>query len=216
MDVFWVSQRTLPLAGKASRGWARFGVILSLLLVGPLTVVLRAADTPDPTKGCRLQPPGVADVPALSVCSGTKQTEETAQLERGMWELINQERAGPSHRTETGGRARPLKWDERLAEIARAHSRDMVERAYFSHFSPDGSFPALRVSQGGISYTATAENIAKFGDVLRAQAAFMNEPPSGHNHRTNILDPDFTHVGVGIVRGADGMFYITQEFVQKP
>jgi uncharacterized protein YkwD len=44
----------------------------------------------------------------------------------------------------------------------------------------------------------------------------MNEPPLSHNHRANILNPDFTHVGVGILRGPDGMFYITQEFVQKP
>ena len=133
-----------------------------------------------------------------------------------MWELINQERDDPSHRTETRGRARPLQWDEKLAEIARAHCRDMAERAYVSHFSPEGSSPALRVSQAGITYLSAGENIARFRDVFRAQAAFMNEPPLGHNHRANILDPDFTHVGIGIVRGSDGMFYITQEFVQRP
>jgi uncharacterized protein YkwD len=92
----------------------------------------------------------------------------------------------------------------------------MVERAYVGHFSPDGSFLALRVSQAGITYLSVAENIAKFSDVLRAQAAFMNEPPLGHNHRANILDPDFTHVGVGIVQGSDGMDCITQDFVQRP
>ncbi len=133
-----------------------------------------------------------------------------------MLELINQEREDPSHLTETRGRARPLKWDEKLAEVARAHSRDMVERGYVSHFSPDGSFPALRVSQAGIAYLCAGENIAKSRDVIRAQGAFMNEPPLGHNHRANILDPDFTHVGIGIVRGLDGMFYITQEFIQRP
>jgi uncharacterized protein YkwD len=42
----------------------------------------------------------------------------------------------------------------------------------------------------------------------------MNEPRFQPNHRANILNPDYTHVGVGIAKGADGMFYITQEFAQ--
>ena len=75
---------------------------------------------------------------------------------------------------------------------------------------------AIVFTCAGIAYGGVGENIAKFRDVFRAQAAFMNEPPLGHNHRANILDPDFTHVGIGIVRGPDGMFYITQEFIQRP
>ena len=92
----------------------------------------------------------------------------------------------------------------------------MVEQAYVGHSSPDGSFPALRVSQAAIACLSVGENIAKFKDVLRAQTAFMNEPPFSHNHRANIFNPNFTHVGVGIVQGSDGMFYITQDFVQRP
>jgi uncharacterized protein YkwD len=201
---------------KGQTGWAGVSVVLSALLASQSTVALRAADTPGTTKGCSSQAFVAGDAPAPSACPDTPQTEETAQLEQRMWELINQEREDPSHLTETRGRARPLKWDEKLAGVARAHSRDMVERGYVSHFSPDGSFPALRVSQAGIAYLCAGENIAKFRDVIRAQAAFMNEPPLGHNHRANILDPDFTHVGIGIVRGPDGMFYITQEFIQRP
>jgi uncharacterized protein YkwD len=200
---------------KGQIGWAGASVVLSALLASQSTVALRAADTPGATKGCSSQAFGAGDAQALSACPDNSQTEEAA-LEQRMWELINQEREDPSHLTETRGRARPLKWDEKLAEVARAHSRDMVERGYFSHFTPDGSFPALRVSQAGIAYLCAGENIAKFRDVIRAQGAFMNEPPLGHNHRANILDPDFTHVGIGVVRGPDGMFYITQEFIQRP
>jgi uncharacterized protein YkwD len=169
-------------------------VVLSALLASQSTVALRAADTPDTSKGCSSQALVAGDAKAPSACPDTSQTEEAA-LEQRMWELINQEREDPSHLTETRGRARPLKWDEKLAEVARAHSRDMVERGYVSHFSPDGSFPALRVSPAGIAYLCAGENIAKFRDVFRAQAAFMNEPPLGHNHRANILDPDFTTSG---------------------
>ena len=44
----------------------------------------------------------------------------------------------------------------------------------------------------------------------------MNEPRFGYNHRSNILDPKYTDVGVGIVKAPDGRYYITQEFLQKP
>lgn len=189
-------------------------VISCLLLLSQLTVVLHGADTPEATKGCVSHPATGAGT--ASACPDAVQTEEMRELERRMLELINQERADPAHLAETRGRARPLQWDEQLAEVARVHSREMAARSHVSHFSPDRSFAALRVSQAGISYSAAAENVAKFRNVFRAHAAFMGETPLGHNHRSTILDPDFTHVGIGIVRGSDEMYYITQEFIEKP
>ncbi len=44
----------------------------------------------------------------------------------------------------------------------------------------------------------------------------MNEPDAKSNHRGNILNPNFNHAGVGIVRGEDGMIYVTQEFAKEP
>ena len=55
------------------------------------------------------------------------------------WEshrLINEER------TERG--RGPLRWDTRLAEIARDHSRDMEENNFFSHDNPEGQDPEAR------------------------------------------------------------------------
>ena len=44
----------------------------------------------------------------------------------------------------------------------------------------------------------------------------MDEPKFEHNHRSNILDKGFTHVGVGIVKGPDGLLYVTEEFARLP
>jgi uncharacterized protein YkwD len=60
------------------------------------------------------------------------------------------------------------------------------------------------------------ENIAIYGTVLGAEAAFMNEPRFQHNHRANILNANYTDVGIGIVQGANGSIYITQDFVALP
>ena len=74
--------------------------------------------------------------------------------------------------------------------------------------------PWARVSLAGLRWLSTGENIAKTQDVVQAETLFMNEPRFQHNHRGNILDSNYTHVGVGIARGQDGSLYITQEFMQ--
>jgi uncharacterized protein YkwD len=131
-----------------------------------------------------------------------------------MWKLINHDRSDVTCRDETKGRARILQWDARLAAVARAHSEEMARNGFFGHAGIDGSLPDVRISRAGIQWRASGENIAKFPDVSEAETAFMNEPKFQPNHRANILNPDFTHVGVGIAKGQDGMFYITQEFAQ--
>jgi uncharacterized protein YkwD len=137
---------------------------------------------------------------------------DLGQWEIQMWRLINSDRSALSSADEIGGRARPLQWDERLAAVARQHSEEMASHAYFSHQGLDGSLPDARVLRAGIVWKASGENIAKFGDISRAEHAFMDEPKFQHNHRSNILSSSFTHVGIGIARGADGSLYITQEF----
>jgi uncharacterized protein YkwD len=131
-----------------------------------------------------------------------------------MWQLINQDRTAAACIEETKGRARPLHWDDRLAAAARAHSQEMANSGYFGHQGSDGSLPDMRITRMGVHWRASAENIARYPDIAEAEAAFMNEPKFQPNHRANILNPDYTHVGVGVVKGPDGMFYITQEFAQ--
>jgi uncharacterized protein YkwD len=138
----------------------------------------------------------------------------TGQLELEMWELINRDRADPSYSLETKGRAPALQWDDRLAAVARMHSEEMARNGFFSHEGADGTSPAQRVSMAGIKWLSTGENIANCSGVSEAESRFMNEPKFQQNHRSNILNGNYTHVGVGVVRAPDGSLYITQEFVQ--
>lgn len=131
-----------------------------------------------------------------------------------MLDLLNADRAAASSLQETNGRARPLLWDARLAGAARAHSEDMARNGYFSHRGSDGTMPSTRVSRAGVQWRGTAENIAKTSDVFQAESLFMNEPKFQHNHRGNILNSNYTHVGIGIVTGPDGSLYITQDFAE--
>jgi uncharacterized protein YkwD len=136
-----------------------------------------------------------------------------ADLERQMWALVNRDRLDPATFAETGGRAQPLRWNEKLAAVARAHSRDMLEQRYFDHVDREGRTPAARIDAAGIPWRALGENIAVNGTVPGAEAAFMNEPRFQKNHRANILNEKYTDVGIGIVQGPNGSLYITQDFV---
>lgn len=135
-------------------------------------------------------------------------------LEKETLDLVNRDRLAPQHFGETQGRTRPLVWDDRLAAVARAHSEEMARNGYFSHQAADGASPADRLSAAGIIWMRVGENIANCETVTQAETVFMDEPRFEHNHRWNILNPDYSRVGVGIARGSDGMLYITEDFAQ--
>ncbi|HEV2491554.1 MAG TPA: CAP domain-containing protein [Terriglobia bacterium] len=139
----------------------------------------------------------------------------TGDLEKQMYDLMNHDRLNPSNAGEAGGRAQALRWNPRLAAIARAHSRDMIQRGYFDHVDPDGKSAGDRLRAAGVPWQSVGENIAMDDSVADAESAFMSEPRFQHNHRWNILNSKYTEVGVGIVRGPDGHYYITQEFMQN-
>jgi uncharacterized protein YkwD len=143
-------------------------------------------------------------------------TNRMAELERQMCELVNRNRQDPANAAETGGRAQPLKWNVKLAAVALAHSRDMVEHHYFDHIDREGRSPFARINTTGIHWGALAENIAINRTVSDAEASLMDEPRFQKNHRGNILDPTYTDVGIGIVQAPNGNLYITQDFAAIP
>ncbi len=85
----------------------------------------------------------------------------------------------------------------------------------FSHTRPDGSscFTALDktgASQGAYTY---GENIAAGNSTAAATVEqWMNSP----GHRANILNKDYTHIGVGYATGGQYRCYWVQMFVGRP
>ena len=67
------------------------------------------------------------------------------------------------------------------------------------------------MQQVGLTVGWAGENISGNKSVAGSMASLMLSP----GHRANILDPRFTHVGVGIAYGsAYGNLYV-QEFLQQ-
>jgi uncharacterized protein YkwD len=136
------------------------------------------------------------------------------QLEKMMLAEVNAER------TQKG--LRPLTWDNDAAEVARAHSAEMRDKGYFAHESPTKSLelPVDRYKAAmGKTPRLIAENVYRaWGDgdfltesaVKKGHTALMKSP----GHRSNILEPNVTQIGIGIVSNAQGHLWLTQVFVR--
>lgn len=133
--------------------------------------------------------------------STTPATGLTADEQRAV-DLMNADR-------QAAGLA-PLKVNLSLVRLAENYAQDMINRNFFSHYNPEGKSPFDRMSAAGISYRYAGENLAINTSVDKAEVAFMNS--SGH--RANILNPNFTEVGIG-VRYKGGSVYVVQEFIGK-
>lgn len=129
-----------------------------------------------------------------------KNARPREDLELEMLVLINNER-----KKEGLG---PLKFDRELVPVARAHSRDMFSRSYFSHLSPDGESPFDRLREAEIPFISAGENLALAQTLKIAHQGLMQSP----GHRANILRPTFGRVGIGILDGGIYGIMVTQNF----
>ncbi|WP_049568050.1 CAP domain-containing protein [Streptomyces sp. SBT349] len=102
---------------------------------------------------------------------------------------------------------RPLTLDPALSQLAAGHSRDMAERGYFDHTDPDGRTPWDRAEAAGVSNLG-GENIARG---QQGAEAVMNDWMNSEGHRANILNCDYTTLGVGVHIAAGGPWW-TQNF----
>ncbi|TRZ91567.1 MAG: CAP domain-containing protein [Rhodocyclaceae bacterium] len=127
-------------------------------------------------------------------------------------DLVNEAR---STRRNCGNKAfneaRPVSWNDILAEASRLHAEDMAHFNYLDHGGRDGSTPALRVERAGYRYRAMGENIA--GGQTKpedAVTAWIKSPP----HCANLMNPAFTEMGVAFAvdRTSKLGVYWAQEF----
>jgi uncharacterized protein YkwD len=123
-----------------------------------------------------------------AIVSGWSQSSAESTL----WQLLNGARAN-------NGRA-PLQQHATLVSLARWRSSDMLAKSYFSHtIAGCGCLVYAYYDSNGLDYDWAGENIGWNSGLddsyspVRVHDAFMESP----GHRANVLDPSFTHGGVG-------------------
>jgi uncharacterized protein YkwD len=136
-----------------------------------------------------------------------------AEFEQEVLRLVNVERKKK--------RLSPLSLDENLTRAARYHAQDMAEDDYFDHNSQDrkngklvkvcGTFDRARKFAPSFGYRA--ENISA-GDVSPKDV--MNSWMRSPGHKANILNKNYTHIGIGYYKGKKGYkYYWAQTFGGK-
>lgn len=102
-----------------------------------------------------------------------------------------------------------LELDPRLVPVARQHSEEMLRLKYFGHVSPVLGSPFDRLASAGISYHRAGENLAYAQSAVIAHRGLM----ASEGHRENILRPDFTRIGIGVVSAGSYGRTFTQLFI---
>lgn len=82
--------------------------------------------------------------------------------------------------------------DAKVQQAAQVRARESAQS--FSHTRPDGSSFSTALTEAGVSYIRSGENIA-YGQTTPQQVVQAWMDSAGH--RANILDAGFTHIGVG-------------------
>jgi uncharacterized protein YkwD len=116
---------------------------------------------------------------------------------------------------------KPLCVHPKLQKAARSHSRDMIERDYFSHDTKDGRtfdarLKAFGYDPGGYRHYAIGENIAYGNGPYGEPDSIMDAWMKSDGHRRNILNNEFREIGVGTHTGTygktDGVTMYTADF----
>lgn len=163
------------------------------------TVTHKAA-TPTPTRTTAAPTTPVTRIaPHTTTPSPSKATDAVTAARAQILTLVNQQRATAS--------CKPLTASSSLNTLAQNFSDDMAARGFFDHTDPDGNDPWDRAAKLGISNLG-GENIAMGqADAQAVMDAWMNSP----GHRANILNCQYTTLGVGVHFGSGGPWW-TQDF----
>ena len=121
-------------------------------------------------------------------------------LEIRMLDLINNERRNAGLKLMT--------FDKKLALVAVKHSSDMLQRGYFSHYTPEGISPYDRMRNDRVRFRVAGENLALAQTLQSAHEGFMESPV----HKANILHDSFERAGIGILDAGVHGIMITQNF----
>jgi uncharacterized protein YkwD len=140
---------------------------------------------PASTAAGTLRPPAPRPPTPTTTATTSPGTPGTSTYEDEVTRLTNVERA----RAGCGA----VRVDARLQAAAEAHSKDMVDRDYFDHTSPDGEGPGDRAAAAGYP-SWSGENIAVGYPTPEAVVqGWMNST----GHRANILNCQSKATGVG-------------------
>jgi uncharacterized protein YkwD len=181
----------------------------------PLKIKLRTLFTGLLLLGLLAAPRIARAAPAASTAASIAQSDaRLARLEQLLFTYVNEERSKQG--------LKALAWNEKLSDVARAHSVEMRDKNYFAHESPTTNLKDPLDRYNAVFNDRPrllAENIFRSwgsrheiseADAKRAHESLMKSP----GHRANILLSGITQIGIGIEANENGDLWVTQMFIK--
>ena len=157
-------------------------------------------ETPDVEIPVNPESPVIPEQPEVSNPDDTVSEESVHPYVTEILNLVNEERA------KAGLSALTL--DMNITAAANVRAKEIKQS--FSHTRPDGSSFSTALKEQGVSYRGSGENIA-WGQKSPEQV--MNGWMNSDGHRANILNKNFTSMGVGYHQDENGVNYWVQLFI---
>jgi uncharacterized protein YkwD len=128
-------------------------------------------------------------------------TPDFNQVRADWLALVNQDRAKYG--------LGPVAVSDLLQQAAQNHTNDMIAQGYFGHIGLDGSTPASRAQSLGIPTTSLiGENLTQGFSAQELEAGLM----ASADHRVNILNSQWSHIGLAAGLSSNGIIFGSQEF----
>jgi uncharacterized protein YkwD len=100
---------------------------------------------------------------------------------------------------------------DELMQTAQDKANDMYENGYYGHNSPVYGQPGEMIKSRIPGVKSGAENLAPWS---KTPVEAFESLLSSQRHRETMLNRKYTHIGVGIVEGADSGYWWVQHFIE--
>jgi len=101
-------------------------------------------------------------------------------------------------------------YEPTLTYVAKLRSADLMDRNYFSHYTPEGTtvFDLLRTN--GVSANLRGENLGQAMPAgIGSPEAFLGAWQNSSSHNANMLRSGYNYIGVGMVDNGDRIVVTT-------
>ncbi|MFC4065037.1 CAP domain-containing protein [Actinoplanes subglobosus] len=212
-----------PLAAAASPGGETAEDLLADPAATGTTGSPAASASPSPSKPASPKPTAkkTTKPPATKeATAGTAANKTTAPVTSG---TVAEQVLAHINAARVDEGLKELTLDTNLSKAAALHTQLMIDGCGLSHKCSGEAELGDRFSAQDVSWRAAGENIgygsSGSSDAAKVQAAngltdsMLAEVPPNDGHRKNLLSPNFTKIGLSIVRDSKGITWMTQDFV---
>ena len=145
---------------------------------------------------------GVSTSQGNSTSVSSKPTAELNDYENAVAAYIN------DYRVANGLNA--IAYEPTLTYVAKYRSQDLIDRNYWSHYTPEGTTVFNLFKADGVKYKIGGENLGQATPAdIGTPEAFLNAWENSPSHNANMLRKGYNYIGVGMVESGDRIVVTT-------